>query len=141
MPSQNTEATSEGVTVTPCTSQTLPALPPAAVKSNVIHDGITPQEIRVIATSIALTISYLVAWTPYAIISFMGLFGYQFLDLPIIAALAPAFAKTSVVSNPALYSLMNMQLREAIFRRLRRSLPENTSRRIGECTISSYQFA
>uniref|UniRef100_A0A8D8Q7C5 Rhodopsin, GQ-coupled n=2 Tax=Cacopsylla melanoneura TaxID=428564 RepID=A0A8D8Q7C5_9HEMI len=61
--------------------------------------------VRTAQILLMLVICFLLAWTPYAVITFIGQFGDQSLVTPWLSATPAIFAKASVVYNPLIYGL------------------------------------
>ncbi len=73
-------------------------------------------DVRTAQIILMLTILYLTAWTPYAIVSMIGQFGPELEDgqsfLGPIATTIPAFlAKTAVLIDPIVYGFSHPQFR------------------------------
>ncbi|XP_035671777.1 rhodopsin, G0-coupled-like [Branchiostoma floridae] len=61
---------------------------------------------------LAMVVSFLIAWTPYAVSSTWDILTEE--DLPIIATILPTmFAKSSCMMNPIIYSCCNGKFRQA----------------------------
>lgn len=61
---------------------------------------------------VVMIVAFLVAWTPYALLSFIvTVHPTIYLD-PILAAVPAFFAKTAAVYNPIIYVFMNKQVRK-----------------------------
>ena len=79
----------------------------ASLKSNMAK-----KELRVTCMVLTMTISFLVAWSPYAICAILVLAGQTDLLISNPAVIVPLIAaKTSTFTNPAIYILMNDQVR------------------------------
>ncbi|CAF2550806.1 unnamed protein product [Rotaria sp. Silwood2] len=75
---------------------------------------------------ISLESGYLLAWTPYAIMSFICAFIDDEFFPPILGTIPALFAKTSVVWNPLIYVARNGNIRHYFsFRRHNRSNEKN----------------
>nr|XP_018896152.1 PREDICTED: rhodopsin, GQ-coupled-like [Bemisia tabaci] len=61
-----------------------------------------------------LVVLFLVAWTPYAVVTLIGQFGNPLLITPWVSALPALFAKASVVYNPIVYSLSHPHFRSSV---------------------------
>ncbi|KAI5702904.1 hypothetical protein M8J75_005466 [Diaphorina citri] len=61
--------------------------------------------VRTAQILLMLVICFLLAWTPYAVITFIGQFGDASLITPWVSATPAIFAKASVVYNPLIYGL------------------------------------
>ncbi|XP_076456669.1 rhodopsin-like [Babylonia areolata] len=67
------------------------------------------------AFSVLIIVSFFcLAWTPYVIVSLIGLFGDVSLVSPVVSALPCIFAKVATVSNPPLYSIGHPKFRKKI---------------------------
>ncbi|XP_066272876.1 visual pigment-like receptor peropsin [Branchiostoma lanceolatum] len=68
---------------------------------------------------LAMVVSYLFVWTPYAVSSTWNVFVDG--DLPVLATVLPSlFAKTSCMLNPIIYTCCNSKFRQAVSKSLRR---------------------
>lgn len=69
---------------------------------------------RVFWTGLIMVASFVVVWTPYAIVSFYAAFGKP-QSIPPLAATIPAlFAKTSTVLNPIIYVIPYKRFRKGV---------------------------
>lgn len=69
---------------------------------------------RVFWTGLIMVASFVVVWTPYAIVSFYAAFGKP-QSIPPLAATIPAlFAKTSTVLNPIIYVIRYKRFRKGV---------------------------
>nr|QYF06572.1 ciliary opsin [Macrobiotus sp.] len=62
---------------------------------------------------IVMVAAFLFAWTPYAIVSLIVVFGGDYLITPSAAAAPAILAKSSIVYNPIIYLLTNPQVRSS----------------------------
>jgi len=53
-------------------------------------------------------------WTPYAVITMIGVFGDQMLVTPLVAQLPSFLAKTSSCLNPIVFAVSHPKFREAL---------------------------
>lgn len=68
--------------------------------------------------SVAVCIGFLVAWSPYAVVSMWAAFGH-IEDLPPLAFAMPAmFAKSSTIYNPIIYLMLRPNIRRVLRRDL-----------------------
>ncbi|XP_031431157.1 opsin 7, group member a isoform X2 [Clupea harengus] len=68
-------------------------------------------QIVIVKLSVAVCIGFLVAWSPYAVVSMWAAFGH-FEDIPPLAFAVPAlFAKSSPLYNPLVYLLLKPNFR------------------------------
>lgn len=68
--------------------------------------------------SVAVCIGFLVAWSPYAVVSMWAAFGHID-DLPPLAFAMPAmFAKSSTIYNPIIYLMLRPNIRRVLCRDL-----------------------
>lgn len=59
---------------------------------------------------VVMIVAFMVAWTPYALLSIIvTIYPTIYLD-PILAAVPAFFAKTAAVYNPIIYVFMNQQV-------------------------------
>lgn len=72
----------------------------------------TQSEIRTAFIAIVIIFVFCVAWTPYVIISFIGIFGPENTITPLISALPNILAKTATISNPLLYTIGHPDVRK-----------------------------
>lgn len=69
---------------------------------------------RAVLTGFTMITSFVVVWTPYAIVSFYAAFGKP-QSIPPLAATIPALcAKTSILLNPIIYAIRYKRFREGI---------------------------
>jgi len=62
-----------------------------------------------------IIISFIIAWTPYAIVAFISSFFSPNLISPLGGTLPAIFAKSSICFNPLVYIMSNPQIRSNIF--------------------------
>jgi 7 transmembrane receptor (rhodopsin family) len=77
---------------------------------------------------------FFLAWTPYAVVALIGVFGDQSRLTPMVNALPSLFAKSSAVFNPIVYAFMNNKFRQAILSLIGRQR-HRTQRRQSPLTI------
>ncbi|XP_074657171.1 rhodopsin-like [Tubulanus polymorphus] len=96
--------------------------------------SITRHDIRFAKLSIALMVTFIAAWTPYAIVVLIGQFGDQTLLTRYVRFLPSFFAKINTLLNSVIYITMQTKFR----RYMRRMLPfaSGTSRSISEISRS-----
>ncbi|KAK3893371.1 hypothetical protein Pcinc_002804 [Petrolisthes cinctipes] len=70
---------------------------------------------RVVFTSV---LAFMIAWTPYAVVSLMGVLSFYSLLTPLTATLSALFAKVSTVYNPFIYAVSHHRYRQELGRRL-----------------------
>ncbi|XP_074659494.1 visual pigment-like receptor peropsin [Tubulanus polymorphus] len=71
--------------------------------------------LRMTTMAAVMVSAFMICWTPYAIVSFMGTFGYKTPpDSAMWFVLAPVLAKTSVAVNPLIYFATNPNIRQAV---------------------------
>ncbi|KAK4014843.1 hypothetical protein OUZ56_027353 [Daphnia magna] len=76
-------------------------------------------EIRTAQIVVTLILVYLTAWTPYAVVTFIGQFGPEEHQLsPMATAISAYFAKTAVVLDPLVYGFSHPHFRNALRRYL-----------------------
>lgn len=68
-------------------------------------------EMKTAVTAIVIICLFCMAWTPYVIIAFVGLFGPEDSITPLISMFPNILAKTSTVSNPILYTIGHQEVR------------------------------
>lgn len=68
---------------------------------------------------ISLVFIWLLAWTPYAIVSLIGISGHGAFLSPTATMLPALFAKTSACINPFVYSLTHPKIKKELLSRLR----------------------
>ncbi|XP_015793307.1 opsin, ultraviolet-sensitive-like [Tetranychus urticae] len=97
-------------------------------------------EHRLVRTSIALITLWMITWTPYAVVSLIGIINPLLLT-PTMAMLPAMFAKTSAVMDPFVYGYLHPRIKFEVKKRffkccvksfqrsssLRSSLPSKTS--------------
>ncbi|XP_051943800.1 opsin-5-like [Hippocampus zosterae] len=82
------------------------------------HMHMSRIQIVIIKLSMAVSIGFFVAWTPYALVSMWASFG-NIKDIPPVAFAIPAmFAKSSTIYNPIVYLAIRPNFRKVIFRDL-----------------------
>jgi hypothetical protein len=59
---------------------------------------------------------FLLAWSPYACVSFISAFGNPQLISPLLATLPALFAKSQVIWNPIIYVAFNKNFRSKLFK-------------------------
>ncbi|XP_060606059.1 rhodopsin, GQ-coupled-like [Ruditapes philippinarum] len=63
-------------------------------------------EMKTAKAGLILISVFCLSWTPYSIVSWIGLFGDRSTITPLIVALPAVFAKVSTIMNPLLYALL-----------------------------------
>ena len=66
--------------------------------------------------SVAVCIGFLGAWTPYAVVSMLAVFGDADSISPVAFAMAAVLAKISTVYNPVVYLLCKPNFRKCLYR-------------------------
>jgi hypothetical protein len=61
---------------------------------------------------------WILAWTPYAVVTLIGTSGYANLLTPLTSMLPALFAKSAACIDPFIYSLNHPKIRHEIFRRI-----------------------
>lgn len=74
----------------------------------------TQSEMRTAFTAIIIICIFCTAWTPYVIISFVGLFGREHALTPLVSVVPNIVAKVSTVSNPILYTIGHPEVRKKL---------------------------
>ena len=72
----------------------------------------TSAEIRASKVAIINVTLWIFAWTPFAVVSMLGVFGDSSLIGPIVSEIPVIMAKTSAVYNPIIYALSHPKYRE-----------------------------
>ena len=67
----------------------------------------------------SLVLLWLLAWTPYAIVSLIGISGHGDLLTPTATVIPALFAKLSACINPFVYSLTHPKIKKEVISRLR----------------------
>lgn len=91
---------------------------------------------KVAVTGFIMIASFIVAWTPYGVVSFYIAFGKAEYISPLVSTIPAIFAKTSVILNPIVYVIRYKRFREAVkklFKELKFS-NNSISSNIGEVT-------
>ncbi|XP_038048367.1 opsin-5-like [Patiria miniata] len=71
-------------------------------------------EVRLIKSSFSVTLAYMIAWTPYAVISFWAFAG-DASSLPVAVSALPVFlAKSAAVYNPIIYTIFNRKFKSEL---------------------------
>lgn len=78
-------------------------------------------ELTIAKFVIGLVSMWIIAWTPYALVSLMGISGYQSLLTPFYSMVPALFAKTASCIDPFIYALNHPKIRKEIFCRLYKS--------------------
>ncbi|XP_019377402.1 PREDICTED: visual pigment-like receptor peropsin [Gavialis gangeticus] len=94
-------------------------------------------QVDVTKMSVVMIIMFLVAWSPYSIVCLWSSFGDPKKISPVMAIIAPLFAKSSTFYNPCIYVIANKRFRRSILAMVRcqaqqeitinNSLPMNAS--------------
>jgi c-opsin len=71
-------------------------------------------EKKVAAMFLLMILSFLVCWTPYAVVSMMEAFGRPSAVSPLMAIVPSVLAKSSTAYNPLIYVLMSKKVRSLI---------------------------
>ncbi|KAL8591907.1 hypothetical protein ACOMHN_039960 [Nucella lapillus] len=77
-------------------------------------------EVRVTRQVVFITLSFILSWTPFAVVSLIGVFGKASLVTPLVSVLPGIVAKIATVINPVLFAMGHPQYRSILFRYLRR---------------------
>ncbi|CAL4098967.1 unnamed protein product, partial [Meganyctiphanes norvegica] len=80
---------------------------------NNLERGVGRAERRVAFMVVVMGLTFLTAWTPYAVISLIMAFGDHNYVTPGAAAVPAIFAKSSCMYNPIIYVGLNTQFRSA----------------------------
>lgn len=80
--------------------------------------------------------SFLLAWTPYAVVSFLTVLGRTF--NPIAISACSVFAKTSFFLNPILYAMVSRKFRQRVIRAFP---PSRSKREVRPAWLSTNSFA
>lgn len=75
-------------------------------------------EIAIAKIVAGLVLSWIIAWTPYSLISLLGISGHTDLLTPLSSMLPALFAKTAACVDPFIYSLNHPKIRQEIIFRL-----------------------
>ena len=78
-------------------------------------------EVTIAKFVMGLVSTWMIAWTPYALVSLMGISGHHSLLTPSYSMLPALFAKTAACVDPFIYALNHPKIRKEIFCRLYRS--------------------
>lgn len=70
-------------------------------------------DLKVLRIVFTVVLTFLVSWTPYAIVALMGQFGPKNLITPLMATVPAIFAKSSTVYNPFIYAYKDTKFRRA----------------------------
>ena len=76
-----------------------------------------------------LVFFWVMAWTPYTVVSLLGISGYSSLLTPLSSMLPALFAKTAACVDPFIYSLNHPKIRQEILCRLYNCFLLSTGRR------------
>ena len=71
-------------------------------------------EKKVAAMFLLMIVSFLVCWTPYAVVSMMEAFSRQSVISPVMAIVPSFLAKSSTAYNPLIYVLMSKKVRSVM---------------------------
>jgi hypothetical protein len=93
--------------------------------------GINQPNVEVAIAKIVagLVVSWIVAWTPYSLISLLGISGHTNLLTPFSSMLPALFAKTAACVDPFIYSLNHPKIRQEIIYRLYNCFLQSAGRR------------
>ena len=69
---------------------------------------------KVVFTAFILMASFFLAWTPYAVVSFLSAFGEAKSIPPLAATVSDIFAKSSIIYNPVVYFFRYKKFRKGI---------------------------
>ncbi|XP_049642507.1 visual pigment-like receptor peropsin [Suncus etruscus] len=72
-------------------------------------------QVAVTKMSVIMILMFLAAWSPYAIVCLWASFGDPKAIPPMMALIAPLFAKSSTFYNPCIYVVANKKFRKAMF--------------------------
>jgi hypothetical protein len=86
-------------------------------------------EIAIAKIVAGLVLSWTIAWTPYSLISLLGISGYTNLLTPLSSMLPALFAKTAACVDPFIYSLNHPKIRQEIIFRLYKCFLQSAGRR------------
>ena len=75
------------------------------------------QELRVAKVGVMLTALYLFAWTPYAAVAFLGVFGGKAYVTPLVSMIPACTCKTAACLDPFAYAISHPAYREELGRR------------------------
>ena len=94
---------------------------------------------RIAVITTVIIVVWLLAWTPYAIVALMGIFGQRHLITPIVSAIPACFCKTASCIDPFIYSLSHPRFqREIVKLKIMTSCVKARRRRkVSKDTISS----
>ncbi|XP_037075134.1 opsin, ultraviolet-sensitive-like [Pollicipes pollicipes] len=92
-----------------------------AAKMNVKNlragDNSVRQELRVAKVGVMLTSLYLFAWTPYAVVAFMGAFGAKARLTPLMSMIPACTCKTAACLDPFAYAISHPAYRQELEKR------------------------
>ncbi|XP_014244895.1 opsin, ultraviolet-sensitive-like isoform X2 [Cimex lectularius] len=79
---------------------------------------IRKREIKLTLVVILVIAMWFVAWTPYAIVALLGIFGQKRFITPLVSMIPAVFCKTAACTNPFVYSLNHPRMRQELFKLL-----------------------
>ena len=82
-------------------------------------------EVTIAKFVMGLVSTWMIAWTPYALVSLVGISGHQSLLTPSYSMLPALFAKTAACIDPFIYALNHPKIRNELFCRLYKSFYAN----------------
>jgi len=85
----------------------------SSLRSNSEQDAVSA-EIRASKVAIINVTLWIFAWTPFAVVSLIGVFGDASLITPVVSEIPVIMAKTSAVYNPIIYCLSHPRYRECL---------------------------
>nr|AXN75739.1 opsin [Exaiptasia diaphana] len=92
--------------------------------NNFSQDKRRQSQIRVTRVIVASIVAFVVSWSPYCVISLAAMFSHRHVLKPGEAEIPDLLAKSSVIYNPIIYTLLSRQFREnltsILFKRCRR---------------------
>ncbi|PFX30819.1 rhodopsin [Stylophora pistillata] len=87
-------------------------------------------ESKIARMAFVMSISFLFAWTPYAVLSLYAIINKPEDITPLVATLPSLFAKTAACYNPVIYFLSYKKFRESLGQTLRRERKASAESRI-----------
>ena len=79
-------------------------------------------EVTIAKIVLGLVSTWIIAWTPYALVALAGISGYQSLLTPFSSMLPALFCKTAACIDPFIYALNHPKIRNEIFFRVYKNL-------------------
>jgi hypothetical protein len=95
-------------------------------------------EVKIAVLSSTIILIWLLAWTPYAIVALLGIFGYKKMITPLVSSIPALFCKTASCIDPFIYAINHPRFQRELRNKFQICYPLAKAKRRSSNDVSYY---